>query len=27
MHLGLDARNLSGGFTTYTMMREAGLLP
>ncbi len=27
MHLGLDAKNLSGGFTTYTMMREAGLLP
>jgi NADPH-dependent 2,4-dienoyl-CoA reductase/sulfur reductase-like enzyme/rhodanese-related sulfurtransferase len=25
--LGHDARNLSGGFTTYTMMREAGLLP
>jgi rhodanese-related sulfurtransferase len=27
MQLGLDAKNLSGGFTTYTMMREAGLLP
>jgi NADPH-dependent 2,4-dienoyl-CoA reductase/sulfur reductase-like enzyme/rhodanese-related sulfurtransferase len=26
MQLGLDAKNLSGGFTTYTMMREAGLL-
>jgi rhodanese-related sulfurtransferase len=25
--LGHDAKNLSGGFTTYTMMREAGLLP
>jgi rhodanese-related sulfurtransferase len=25
MQLGLDA-NLSGGFTPYTMMREAGLL-
>ena len=27
MQRGLDAKNLSGGFTTYTMMREAGLLP
>ncbi|HXJ84151.1 MAG TPA: FAD-dependent oxidoreductase [Candidatus Methylomirabilis sp.] len=27
MQLGLDVKNLSGGFTTYTMMREAGLLP
>ena len=26
IQLGLDAKNLSGGFTTYTMMREAGLL-
>jgi NADPH-dependent 2,4-dienoyl-CoA reductase/sulfur reductase-like enzyme/rhodanese-related sulfurtransferase len=27
MQRGLDVKNLSGGFTTYTMMREAGLLP
>ena len=27
MQHGLDVRNLSGGFTTYTMMHEAGLLP
>ena len=27
MQLGLDAKNLSGGYTTYTMMREAKLLP
>ncbi|HUM17180.1 MAG TPA: FAD-dependent oxidoreductase [Candidatus Nitrosotalea sp.] len=27
MQLGLNTKNLSGGFTTYTMMREAGLLP
>jgi rhodanese-related sulfurtransferase len=26
MQRGLDVKNLSGGFTTYTMMREAGLL-
>jgi NADPH-dependent 2,4-dienoyl-CoA reductase/sulfur reductase-like enzyme/rhodanese-related sulfurtransferase len=27
MQRGLDVRNLSGGFATYTMMHEAGLLP
>jgi NADPH-dependent 2,4-dienoyl-CoA reductase/sulfur reductase-like enzyme/rhodanese-related sulfurtransferase len=27
MQRGLDVKNLSGGFTTYSMMREAGLLP
>ncbi len=27
MQRGLEAKNLSGGFTTYRMMREAGLLP
>ena len=26
MQLGLDAKTLSGGFTTYTMMRKSGLL-
>jgi rhodanese-related sulfurtransferase len=26
MQRGLDVKNLSGGFTTYRMMREAGLL-
>ena len=27
MQRGLDAKNLSGGFMTYGMMREAGLVP
>jgi len=27
MQRGLDVRNLSGGFATYTMLHEAGLVP
>ena len=27
LQFGLDAKNLSGGFTTYAMMRAVGPLP